>query len=320
MKKLISILFISLCCFVFCYDAAAFWIWTPKTKKLINPKRAIKDTPEEQFKWAMKLFEEKDYKWAAEEFISLVENYKDSDLAPEAQYYAGRAYEESGKYYFAFQNYQKVIESYPFTEKIDEIIKREYELGEALYKRHRGKLMGKELMTDLDRAVEIFQRVRENAPFGEYADKAQFMIGECYKKSEQYNEAIDAFQKVVDEYPQRESVDKAKYEVALCTYLASLKSDYDQELTEEAIKRFKKFTKNQEDPAGPEAAEAAIFLLEDKKAESLFKTAKFYERQKQYKSAVIYYQEIIDKYPKSVFSKSASERLKEIDPLLKKAK
>ena len=312
MKKSLFILII-LYTFSLSYQAEAFWLWFPKTKKLINPKHAAKDTPEEQYKWAMRFFKKKEYARAAEEFTLLTAHFKDSDLAPEAQYYAGRSYEEAGKPYPAFTAYQKTIDSYPFTKRIDEIIEREYNLGRDLYKKHSGKLMGKELMTDLDRAGEIFKIVRENAPFGIYADKAQFMLGQCHKKSEQYNEAIDAFQLLVDEYAKSNLVEKAKYEVAQCTYLASLKSDYDQELTDEAIEEFKRVAASQTGGVLTEDAKAAVSLLENKKAKSLFKTAQFYEKQKHYKSAVIYYKEIIKKYPESSFSNFSIENLGKIE-------
>ena len=316
MRKFYVILLVILCSIVFSFEASAFWIWTPKTKKLVNPKYAVKDTPEEQFKWAMKFFEEEDYKRAAEEFKRLAVNYKDSDMAPEAQYYAGLSYEKGGRPYPAFQEYQKTIESYPFTKRINEIIEREYNIGNILYEKHSGKLMGKEIMTDLDRAAEVFRTVKENVPFGEYADQAQFMLGECYKKSEQYNEASKAFQTLVDEYPHSKLADKARYEVAQSTYLASLKSDYDQELTDEAIKEFQKITQTREGFAVAEEAAQAISHLEEKKAESIFNTAKFYERHKHYKSAIIYYGEVIKKYPWSSFGELAREKLRKIRPLL----
>ncbi|MGB2705620.1 MAG: LPS assembly lipoprotein LptE [Candidatus Omnitrophota bacterium] len=294
---------------LFCTETAAFWIWTPKDKKLVYPKHAPKDSPEEHFKWAMGFFKEKDYKRAAEEFDRLAAHFKDSDMAPEAQYYAGRSYEAMGKYYPAFIAYQKTIDAYPFTKRNEEIVEKEYNLGNLLYKKHKGVLMGKEIMTDLDRAAEIFRKAKENAPFGEYGDQAQFMVGECYKKSEQYNEAMKEFQKLIDEYPRSRLRDKARYEVAQCTYLASLKPDYDQELTDEAIKEFRRIAETREGLTISEEAQKRISMLEEKKAQSLFNTAKFYERQAHHKSAAIYYEEIVNKYPLSSCAESAREKL-----------
>jgi len=320
MRKPIFILITVSCLICFASDAFGFWIWTPKTNKFVNPKHAAKDTPEEQYKWAMKLYEKKDYKRAAEEFISLTVHFKESDLAPDALYYAGRAYEKMNKSYPAFETYQKVSVIYPYTERIDEIIERQYDLAQVVYKKHEGLLMGREIMTDLDRAVEMFKMVKKNSPFGEYAEKAQFMVGECYKKGEQYNEAIDAFHNLVDDYPKSELVEKARYEIAQCTYLASLRPDYDQELTDEAIKEFKKIADsgNQEGDIVAEDAKLAVAFLEDRKAESLFKTARFYEGQKHYGSAEIYYKELLKKYPESTLGALATERISKIEKPLKK--
>lgn len=319
-KNFIITLLVLFYCFFSLREATAFWVWTPQSKKLVNPKYAAKDTPEEQFKWAMKFYKKKDYKRAAEEFTRLTAYFKDSTFAPEAQYYAGRSYEASEKYYPAFESYQKTIDLYPFTKRINEVIEREYNLGIRLYKKHGGLLMGMEIMTDLDRAAEIFQKVRDNAPFGEYGDDAQYMIGECKKKATLYDEAKIAFQKVVDEYPRSMLAEKAKYQVAQCTYLASLKPEYDQELTDKAIEEFETIAETKRGLDVSEEAKEAISLLEDKKAESIFSTAKFYERHRHYKSADIYYREVIRIYPRSSFSDLALERLKHVEKILKKKK
>jgi len=309
MRKSGFIIVIFVLFFLFCRDAYPFWIWTPKDKKIVYPKRAAKDSPKEHFNWAMDFFKEKNYQRAVEEFENLVAHFKDSDMAPEAQYYCGRSYEAMGKYYPAFIAYQKTIDMYPFTKRNEEIIEREYDLGSRLYRKHRGLLMGKEIMTDLDRAVEIFRKVKENAPFGEYGDRAQMMVGQCYKKSEQYHEAMKEFQRLVDEYPRSNLADKARYEAAQCTYLASLKPDYDQELTDDAIKEFRRIAEIRRGLSISEDAEKRISMLEDKKAQSLFTTAKFYERQGRYKSAAIYYGDIVEKYPASSSAVLAGEKL-----------
>ena len=316
MKKYTLILLILIYTVGLSPEAFAFWIWSPKTKKLVNPKHVAKDTPEEQFKWAMKLYNAEEYKRAAEEFSRLATAFKDSDLAPEAQYYAGKSYEEGGKPYPAFLAYQKVIDIYPFTKRIDEIIEWEYDIGQVFYAKNTGKLMGVELMPDFERSIEIFSKVRDNAPFGDYAPKAQFMIGLSHKKVEQYTEAIKAFQKLADEYQRSNFYDKATYEVAQCTYLASLKSDYDQELTDEAIKEFKTIVESRKGLDISKDAEEAVSILEERKAKSLFKTAKFYERQKQYRSAVVYYEEILEKYPKSSFSGESLRNIVKLENLI----
>ena len=318
MKKCVLALLIAAILLAQSTEAVAFWVWSPKTNKFTDPKNTPLDNPDRQFQWAMKFFEGKDYKRAAEEFTSLTKTFKDSSLAPEAQYYIGRSHEAAGRLFPAFTAYQKTIDVYPFTKRTDEIIERQFDIGNMFFEKHRGTLMGKEIMTDLTRAVEVFNKVRDNSPFGEYADRAQYMIGESYTKSEQFGEAAEAFQKLVDEHPESSLMDRARYEIARTTYLASLKPDYDQELTEEAIQEFKEVAMDSSTVIISEQAENAIAVLENKKAESLFNTAKFYQSQKHYKSAAIYYREILDKYPESASGELALSSLRQIGRFLEK--
>lgn len=297
-------------------NANAFWIWTPKSQKLVNPKYAVKDTPEDQYEWAMFFYESGDYVRAAEEFNRLVDYYENSKLAPEAQYYAAVAYRQAGKYYKSFENYQKVIKQYPYTDRIEDIIKAEYELGEIFYDKNRAVLMGVELMADVEKGIEIFDALIENMPYSKYADKAQFMIGLSRKKIQQYTEAVQAFEKVVQEYPTSDMVEDAKYEIAQCMYLASNKAAYDQETTDDAIKEFKKYANQSTDELLREEAEVTITILREKKAGNIYETAHFYERQKKYKSAFIYYREIVDHYNETSFALLAEEKIKKLEPHL----
>ena len=53
----------------------------------------------------------------------------------------------------------------------------------------------------------------------------------------------------------------------------------------------------------------ALLSCSGKKAEEMYETAQFEELQKNYPHARQLYQEIIEKYPESEFSKKASDRL-----------
>lgn len=311
MKKRLSLIIIAsiLSASFFTSSAHAYWLWTPETKRFINPKYAVKDSPKEQYEWAMSFYSAKDFTRAGTEFEKLVKNYEYSEYASKAQYYVGLCYENRGKYYSAFQNYQKAIENFPHSENIDEIIAREYNIGNIYMAKISPKLMGTDIMPPLDRAIEIYKKVAENAPFGRLAPEAQFRQGEALKKAERYDEAIEAFQKVVDEYGDSPFYDKAKYEVAFCAYKSSLKPAYDAAPTEKAVKAFRDFTDANSDQELSKIADITIQRLKDKGAEKSFETAKFYESIKQYGSAVIYYRDIIKRFPDSSFTPEAKLKI-----------
>jgi len=51
--------------------AHAYWVWTPKTNKWVNPKLAVKETPKEQMEWAMGFYEKGEFTPALKEFKQL---------------------------------------------------------------------------------------------------------------------------------------------------------------------------------------------------------------------------------------------------------
>ncbi|MCK4852577.1 MAG: outer membrane protein assembly factor BamD [Candidatus Omnitrophica bacterium] len=291
-----------------CRVCSAFWIWTPKSNTAVNPKFAAKDTPDEQFEWAMRFFKNKEFQRSADEFIRLTRHYRDSDLAPEAQYYAGRSFEELGKYYFAYENYQKTVDSYPYTRRLEEIIEREYNIANILQTKETPKLMDLELNVSLDRAVTIYKKIIENSTFGKYADKSLYRMAECYRRMRNYNKAVDAYDRLVTDHPNSELVSEARYQLAYTMYEASLDPDYDQEGTEEALKKFERISKTTPVPAIAEEAEKAIGVLRGRKAQSLLKVAAFYEKQGRYGSALVYYRDVLARFPETDAAGEAEER------------
>ena len=102
-------------------------------------------------------------------------------------------------------------------------------------------------------------------------------------------------------------------------YASSKGADYDQESTDEAIKEFEKYSMESGDEKLREEAKDTVKQLRERKAENLFKTGQFYEKQKKYLSAEIYYREVVDKYDNSSFLPEAKKRLAMVRPLLKKS-
>ncbi|NQS99640.1 MAG: outer membrane protein assembly factor BamD [Candidatus Omnitrophica bacterium] len=310
MKRKLILCLIILCILpIFTSSALAYWIWTPETGKFINPKNAVKDTPQEQFAWATSFLESKDYKKAIVEFKKLIENYPLSKLASEAQFYIAEVYENMGEYYRAFKGYQLVIDKYPFTEKVEEVIEREYRIGNFFYTGEKEKVLGVPLISAKPKAIEIFETVVENAPYGKYADVAQYKLGLCHMEIKDYLAAALAFKKIIENYPKSPLVDDAKYNIALCAANSSTGPEYNEEDTDKAIKEFRDFVNRYPDSQMEKEARHFISELENQKAENVYNIAQFYRKQGNAKSAAIYYEDILDDYPESEWAVQALEQL-----------
>src|SRR3989338_8632699 len=229
--------------FVIAGPAFGYWIWTPESGKWENPKYAAKDTPEDQMAYAKKAYDAKNTKDALREFKKLLKYYPLSKEAPTAQYYVGRIMEDMDNLYEAYKAYQKVIDTYPYTELVDDVIEREYKIADAFYAGKKIKIIGKWQMPAKDKAIEIFKAVADNAPYGKYADLAKFKAGLCYKDIQDYNSDILMFKDLIDRYPNSPVIDRARFQLAECSKLLAVKPAYDQTPTNLARQEFEDFLK-----------------------------------------------------------------------------
>jgi len=310
---LIVMLVLGVVCGV-CCRAEAFWIWSSETGKWSNPKYdPEKGHPEEQLAFIEGLFNKGNYQESLVQAKRLLAYYPESKEAPEAQYYMGRVYEKTSKLYVAYQAYQKVIDKYPYNERFKEILQRELDIGQKFLEGRKRKIwkVSVSFMVE-DPAVEIFIKVVENAPYGEYAPVSQYKLGLAYKRIGLFEEARDAFQDLIEKYPDSEWIDAANYQLAEVALGGSLPSDYDQQMTEEAVRKFEEFVKEHPDAKLSEKAREEIGDLRKREAKKQYDTARFYETRKEYTSACIYYEYLINEFPQTEWAEKGKKRLERI--------
>jgi len=288
--------------------AYPYWIWTPKTGKWVNPKTVVKPAPKEQFDLAKGLYDLKKYEDAKREFKKLLKAYPKSFEASESQYYLGLTEEAQGNLYEAYQAYQKVIDKYPFSERIQEIVGREYKIAEVFMSGQKRKALGMTLPVE-NPSIEIFTKVIENSTYGPLAPAAQYKLGLVLKGLMRYYEAEEAFNKVLSNYPNSEWAEAAKFQIASCRAAVSRGPDYDQGAAKEAKEKFEEFVAEHPDAVLSRDAEKNIEQLKEKEAASAYNIGRFYEKQKAYESAEVYYNDIINNYSDSLWAGKALERL-----------
>jgi outer membrane protein assembly factor BamD len=311
MRRITLILAVFLVFSVVC-PAYPYWIWTPQSGKFVNPKSLPKPTPQEQFEYAKSYYEIRKYDDAIREFKKLLKAYPKSFEASESQYYLGLIEEEKGNIYEAFLAYQTVIDKYPFSARIQEIIEREYKIGERFMQGEKRKALGVALPVD-NPAIEIFSKVVENSTYGPLAPAAQYKLGLVLKGLMRYYEAEDAFNKVLTNYPTSEWVDAARFQIAACTAAVSRGADYDQGAAQEAKQKFEEFVRDHPEAVLSVDAEKNIDQLNEKEAEASYNTGIFYEKQGAYAAARIYYNDIVDKYPESIWAARALARVEVLE-------
>lgn len=288
--------------------AFAAWVWSPQTG-WVGKGGAVKDTPEEQLAFATALFGQRDYDGALREFKKLVKRYKNSKEAAEAQYYVGRCEEERGDYYKAFLAYRKTIQVYPSTQRFEEILEREYQIGNYFLSGKKRKLWGTAaLVPARDKSIEVFQAITEDGPFSKYGELAQYKLGLAHMALAEYEQAVTAFEQLISRYSDSALVDDARFQIAQASLKGVFEPSYDQSPTDLAVRELEAFVR--EYPESELSGEAAgrLQTLTSRRAHHDYLVAQFYEQRHRPDSALIYYDWIAEQFPETPWASRAAAR------------
>lgn len=136
-------------------------------------------------------------------------------------------------------------------------------------------------------------------------DDAQYYLAYSYFKRGEFIKAAYEFSKLIRDFPASEYVKDAQFMLAESYFELSPHYTLDQRFTEKAIEEYQAFIDFFPNDPRVKEAEAKIKQLNDKLARKIFETAEQYRRMNYTKSALIYYDLLLEKYPDSNYSSTA---------------
>ena len=251
-------------------------------------------TAKDQLAVAQTAFDKKDYKLAMKAALRVVASWPLSDYAPQAQYLAGRCYEQRRKDEKAFKTYDQLLAKYPKMPNAAEIQARQMAIADRFLAGEWIKVLGYiPFFPSMDKAAEMYGDIVRFGPYGPYGPAAQMSLGAAREKQKDYPLAVQAYETAADRYSvQTEVAANARYKVALAWNKQARKADYDQSAASQAISSFNDFmVLYPQDPRIPEAQQI-IATLKMEQARGDFSTAEYYEKSKHWAAAQIYYNSV----------------------------
>lgn len=271
--------------------------------------------PADQLKIAQDLQTGKKYRNAIPAYRHLISRWPLSASAQDARFGLAECYAAIGYHYRAFQEYQELIKKHPNTPHFDAVLQRQFEIGNLFLAGERQKAWGVRWFPSLDRAVEVYEQVVKNGPYSDVAPESQFRIGLAYEKQHDYLAAVHAYEKLLERYPKLPLAESAQFQIGWEYKRESARSEYDQNAANQAIAAFTdfllRFPKSDKVPI----AEKYQVELKGEQARGLFHIGEFYEKNGHYKSALIYYSDVIEKNPESNWATEAKSKVARLSPL-----
>ena len=129
-----------------------------------------------------------------------------------------------------------------------------------------------------------------------HAADAQFYLGECRFNHGEYLLASFEYSVVKRNYPASPRVPEAQYKLALSYYELSPRSSLDPQYTRKAIDEFQTFVEYYPSNALVPDADEKIKELTNRLAKKQYETARLYTKMEYVKAALVYYDDVIDRY------------------------
>jgi outer membrane protein assembly factor BamD len=272
----------------------------------------IKKNAQEQFDLGERYEREGDYKRAGACYRLVVRRFPRSDIAAHAQYRSGQVYERTGDLQRAFNEYQALVEKYPRSTDFEPALQAEYNIAKAYLDGKRVTLYGVPTLPSMTKAQAMFEKIVRNAPYSRFAPLAQFGVGQALEKTGAITPAINAYQQVVDRYPNSDVADSAMYQIGYVYFRASRATGYDETSAVRSQEAFEDFLLKYPNSDKAPQARDNLQILQGRKTQDFYNIARYYDKQKKYKAAYTYYNEVVQQQPDSQQAQRAKARMDQL--------
>lgn len=290
---------------------AGFW---KEEKKPIR----VTEKGEREYAAAERFFQQEKYDEAESAFQKIAKAYKDTSLEEDAFFMIAECQFLTKRYPTAQDSYEQLLQKYPNSRHLDKAAYRQFTIGKTWLDEHReaAKSAGLPLpnltedsrpLWDLSgRAIEALDSVVLHDPTGPLADDAVMLIAGHHFASGQYESAEQRYDSLRELFPNSEHQGKAHLLGARAKLRAYQGADYDQSKLDEAARllraALRQFPELEEERPGIFRALEAIRAQE---AEGLWESAEYYRRSRHPRSAAVYYDLLIQRYPDTKWAELA---------------
>lgn len=317
-RRFVCLLLVITCVALVPFRSPAPLVYTPGEGWTYEPVGAEgkwrRARAKDQLDVAQAAFDRQDFSVAHKAARRVVTTWPLSDYAPQAQYLVGRCYEAQHYDEKAFAEYQKILEKYPKSENVKEVLQRQYEIAIRFLHGQWFKLWGYiPMFPSMDRTAAMFEKIVKGGPYSDVAPHAQLRVGAAREKQAHYPEAVKAYERAADRYHDRPVIAAdALYRAGISYKKQAATAEYDQSAAGKAITTFTDFITLYPDDRRATEAQQIIASLKNEQARGNFAIATFYTRYSKWNGALVYYNEVLVKDPNSPYAAEARKRIDEI--------
>lgn len=163
--------------------------------------------------------------------------------------------------------------------------------------------------TDYEKATEEFDKIEQQYPYSEWAERAQIMMAYSQYKQNEYTDAIMTLDRFLQLHPGNRNASYALYLKALSYFEQMSDPLREQEMSQKADDTFRELLARFPNSVYAEDAKAKLELIQNTLAGKELAVGRYYQQHEDYIAAMNRFQAVLKEYPKSNQVEEALYRL-----------
>lgn len=166
---------------------------------------------------------------------------------------------------------------------------------------------------ELQKSIDILKMIEKDYPYSNLAPMSLLMISYIYYETNDYLESLKTLKKFKELYPVNKKISYAEYLTAMCLFEQINVVSKEQSTSLLALKQFNKIINQYPKSLYAEESKIKIDLIYEQLAGHEMYIARYYMNKERWAAAVLKLQNVIEKYPNTIFIDEALHRIVEIN-------
>ena len=254
-----------------------------------------------------------DWKLASQNYRIVLKNFPHNPLVSYASLSLAVCDYELGHYDSADRRIAHYLRTAGPTEHYSEAWTYRFKIAEAYRQGAKKHLLGQgylpKVLSGKTTALEIYDEVMEALPGEEVSVQALYSKAALLSSQGEAREAISTYESVIRRYPQHNLAPKAYLAISRIYETQNAMEPNNPDpliLADINLRRFEKAY-----PRDPSLVdiESGIAKMQNIYAGTMYDTGRFYEKTKRPEASVVYYAQVMQRYPKTAVANQCKERL-----------
>lgn len=289
------------------------WVLEPEGEREISPAQVGPER--EKLDQAEQILMEGREGKASKLLNKWLKKYPGSAYRDEALYYAAQSLERQGKLYKAFEKYEELLKGYPVSGYFQNGLEAEFGIAQKYLTGTKRSALGIFKVSAADVGIDIIEKLQERRPGSLLAEKGLMVLGDYYLQKKSYVEAVDTYNFLITEYPSSMYARQARLNAAQAYMNMFGGVSKDPVPLIEARERLLEYRQLYHNDEHSSEIEAMLAKVDELQAERDYETGKFYQRTGKKQAGRFYYEQVVERWPRSNWAAKAQNKLAKLGPV-----